>query len=56
MQQAVRAIKEHVPGLMVITDVCLCEYTPHGHCGIIENGYLDNDASLELLFENRLAR
>ncbi len=48
-QQAIRALKTHVPELMVITDVCLCEYTPHGHCGILENGYLVNDASLELL-------
>ena len=36
VQQAVRAVKENVPGLLVITDVCLCEYTPHGHCGVLE--------------------
>jgi len=49
VQQAVRALKREVEGLTVITDVCLCEYTEHGHCGIIENGYLINDRSLELL-------
>jgi porphobilinogen synthase len=49
VQQAVRAIKRTVPDLLVITDVCPCEYTTHGHCGIIENGYLVNDLSLELL-------
>ena len=42
-------MKREVEGLTVITDVCLCEYTEHGHCGIIENGYLVNDRSLELL-------
>jgi porphobilinogen synthase len=49
VQEAVRALKSKVPELLVITDVCLCEYTSHGHCGIIENGYLVNDPSLELL-------
>jgi len=49
VQQAVRALKREVPELVVITDVCACEYTTHGHCGFIRNGYLDNDASLELL-------
>jgi len=49
VQKAVRALKSHVPDILVITDVCLCEYTPHSHCGILENGYLVNDASLELL-------
>ena len=48
-QQAVRALKSTVPDLLVITDVCPCEHTTHGHCGIIENGYLVNDRSLELL-------
>jgi porphobilinogen synthase len=55
VQEAVRALKHHVPGLMVFTDVCLCEYTPHGHCGIIENGYLSNDASLDLLVKTTLS-
>jgi porphobilinogen synthase len=51
VQQAVRALKRDVPDLVVITDVCLCEYTEHGHCGVIRDGSLnvDNDATLELL-------
>ncbi len=49
VQRAVQALKASVPEMLVITDVCLCEYTPHSHCGILENGYLVNDASLELL-------
>ena len=49
VQQAVRALKRDVPGLVVITDVCLCEYTDHGHCGVIKDGDVDNDATLELL-------
>jgi porphobilinogen synthase len=50
VQTCVRAIKQAHPGLLVITDVCLCEYTEHGHCGILrEDGHVDNDASLELL-------
>ena len=48
-QQAVRAIKAAVPGLLVITDVCNCEYTSHGHCGKIVNGDVDNDTTLEWL-------
>src|ERR1041385_2923560 len=46
---AVRALKKAVPELVVITDVCLCEYTDHGHCGVIKDGYLDNDYSLQVL-------
>ena len=50
VQQAVREIKRHDPGFCVITDVCLCEYTDHGHCGKLrEDGSVDNDATLELL-------
>jgi porphobilinogen synthase len=49
VQQAVRAVKETSPDLVVITDVCLCEYTDHGHCGIIEDGDVANDPTLELL-------
>ena len=49
VQQAIRAIKKATPELLVITDVCLCEYTSHGHCGIIVNGEVDNDQTLELL-------
>ena len=49
IQQAIRAIKDKLPDLIVITDVCLCEYTSHGHCGVIIKGQVDNDATLELL-------
>jgi porphobilinogen synthase len=49
VQTAVRALKEQVPDILVMTDVCLCEYTSHGHCGVIRNGTVDNDETLELL-------
>jgi porphobilinogen synthase len=49
VQQAIRAIKKEVSDLLIITDVCFCEYTSHGHCGVIQNGDVDNDATLELL-------
>ena len=49
MQEAIKAIKDKNPSLMVITDVCMCEYTSHGHCGIIKDKDVDNDATLELL-------
>ncbi|MFQ5707971.1 MAG: porphobilinogen synthase [bacterium] len=49
IQQALKAVKETVSGLMIITDVCFCEYTDHGHCGVIKNNDVDNDATLELL-------
>src|SRR5258707_6361735 len=49
VQQAIRAVKRAVPGLLVIGDVCLCEYTDHGHCGVIKDGEVDNDASVYLL-------
>jgi len=49
VQQATRAIKDTVPDLLVITDVCLCEYTSHGHCGVVEDGRVKNDPTLELL-------
>ena len=55
VQQAVRAIKEKVPGLLVVTDVCLCEYTDHGHCGVIKDGDVDNDSTLELLAQEALS-
>ena len=53
--QAVRALKRELPQLVVITDVCLCEYTDHGHCGVFKNGDVDNDATLELLVRESLA-
>jgi porphobilinogen synthase len=49
VQQAVRAVKDTVPDLLVVTDVCLCEYTSHGHCGIVEDGTVRNDPTVELL-------
>lgn len=49
VQRAVQAIKKAVPDLVVITDVCLCEYTDHGHCGVITQGEIDNDRTLPLL-------
>jgi porphobilinogen synthase len=55
VQRAAREIKEHVPGLAVITDVCLCEYTDHGHCGVVLGNDVDNDATLELLAREALS-
>lgn len=55
VQRAVRAVKEACPGLLVITDVCLCEYTSHGHCGIIKDGNVLNDPTLELLAKTALS-
>ena len=49
VQEAIQAIKRDVPDMLVMTDVCVCEYTDHGHCGVIENGRVDNDQTLELL-------
>lgn len=49
VQQAVRLIKDHSPEILVITDVCACEYTDHGHCGVLVNGEVDNDQTLPLL-------
>ena len=55
VQRAVRAIKDAVSDLVVITDVCLCEYTSHGHCGIVERGRVRNDPSVELLAKTALS-
>jgi len=49
VQQAVQLLKRELPQIVVITDVCMCEYTSHGHCGVLENGEVVNDATLELL-------
>jgi len=49
IQKALRAIKASFPEMLVVTDVCLCEYTSHGHCGVVEGGYVNNDKTLELL-------
>ncbi|MCI0483921.1 MAG: porphobilinogen synthase [candidate division NC10 bacterium] len=56
IQQAVRAIKDSVSDLVVITDTCLCEYTSHGHCGVVEKGVVQNDPTLELLAKAALAQ
>jgi porphobilinogen synthase len=55
IQRAVRAIKEKVDGVIVITDVCLCEYTSHGHCGVIRDGKVINDETLDLLSRQALS-
>ena len=55
VQEAIRAIKKEVPELMVITDVCLCEYMSHGHCGVITEGEVNNDITLELLAKTALS-
>jgi len=56
IQQAVRAIKDRVPDILVITDLCFCEYTSHGHCGCLKDGDVDNDATLEMLAETAVSQ
>jgi porphobilinogen synthase len=55
VQRAVKELKERVSDLCVVTDVCLCEYTSHGHCGVVKDGDVDNDATLELLARTALS-
>ena len=55
VQKAVKALKDQVPDMAVITDVCLCQYTDHGHCGVVEGDRIDNDASLDLLARTALS-
>jgi porphobilinogen synthase len=55
VQQAVKAVKDSHPDLAVITDVCLCQYTDHGHCGVVEGDTIDNDASLDLIARTALS-
>ena len=55
VQQAVKAVKDRHPDLAVITDVCLCQYTDHGHCGVVEGNTVDNDASLDLIARTALS-
>jgi porphobilinogen synthase len=55
IQQAIRRLKAETPDLLVVTDVCLCEYTSHGHCGVISNGDVQNDESLKLLAQMALS-
>ena len=56
VQQAVKRIKNEAPDILVITDVCLCEYTSHGHCGMLEKDCVQNDATLEVLAETALSQ
>ena len=56
VQQAVKRIKNEAPDIMVITDVCLCEYTSHGHCGMLEKDSVQNDATLEVLAETAISQ
>ncbi len=53
--RALRALREAAPGLLLLTDVCLCEYTDHGHCGVVKDGDVDNDPTLDLLAAEALA-
>ncbi|MBW1836348.1 MAG: porphobilinogen synthase [Deltaproteobacteria bacterium] len=55
VQKATRALKKKLPDLLVITDVCLCQYTDHGHCGIMDGPIIDNDATLDLLAQTALS-
>jgi len=55
VQQALRALRERVPELVLLTDVCLCEYTSHGHCGVVDGGEVVNDLTLELLAKTALS-
>ena len=55
VQNATRALKDKIPDLAVITDVCLCQYTDHGHCGVVEGNIIDNDATLDLLAKTALS-
>jgi porphobilinogen synthase len=55
VQMAVRALKDAHPDLVVITDVCLCEYTSHGHCGLVRDGEVDNDLTIELLAKTAIS-
>lgn len=55
VQMAVRAVKDDVPDIVVVTDVCLCEYTNHGHCGILNDGHVHNDKTLELIAKTALS-
>ena len=55
VQKAIRSVKEKLPELVVISDVCLCQYTDHGHCGVVEGDTIDNDASLDLIARTALS-
>ncbi|MBF0389062.1 MAG: porphobilinogen synthase [Desulfamplus sp.] len=55
VQKAIKSVKNAVPEMAIITDVCLCQYTDHGHCGMVQKGKIDNDASLDLLAKTALS-
>lgn len=55
VQKATSALKKNIPGLIIITDVCLCQYTDHGHCGFVNGNVIDNDATLDLLAKTALS-
>src|SRR5919198_3678990 len=56
VQRALRALRESSPGLVLLTDVCLCEYTSHGHCGVLDGEEVDNDATLDLLVRTAVSQ
>ncbi|MFD1736009.1 porphobilinogen synthase [Bacillus salitolerans] len=56
VQKSIKLVKEHFPELVVVADTCLCQYTSHGHCGVIEDGYVENDKSLELLVKTAVSQ
>jgi len=56
IQRAIREVKKHVSDLLVIADLCFCEYTSHGHCGIVENNDVDNDKTLELIYKTAVSQ
>ncbi len=55
VQNTIKALKDAVPDIMLITDVCLCQYTDHGHCGVVDGNHIDNDASIELIAKTALS-
>ena len=55
VQKAIKTLKDKVPGLVIIADVCLCQYTDHGHCGVVDGETIDNDATLDLLARTGLS-
>jgi porphobilinogen synthase len=55
VQQAVRALKDEIPDMLVATDVCMCEYMTHGHCGVVVDGYVENDLTLDLIARTALS-
>jgi porphobilinogen synthase len=56
VQQAIKVVKEQYPDLVIVADTCLCQYTSHGHCGVVEDGYVQNDTSLALLAKTAISQ